>query len=774
MATISRSHLVSPLLAALGLLSSEASAQSLVEWGGPLDVNDILALSKLNNPVDIECGAVFSLALKPDGKVYGWGDTGSLGKNVPTDLTNVVKIAAGEDNGMALLSNGTVRVWGPNNQGQRNVPAGLTGVVGIASGGGHCLALKSDGTVVGWGSNAFGETTIPAGLDNVVKVTATGMNSMALKSNGTVVAWGYSNSPLQNVPAGLSNVVDIDLGRYAAVAVKSDGTVVTWGDNTMKQLNVPAGLSGVVRAESGADRTVALKADGTVVCWGRNTNGQCTPPPTLHGVIDIAAGGTYEDKAFPTWVIGRALQTVVEDGFLIVEDTKNGFVDIGDPAPAGGAVVELRQSPELVGWMDLPATVTVPAGQTRVTFPVNAPLRFGNASGTYQAAFGGRVSVPREFFVAGQTVSLTLLPGSISPGSATVASARIELGRTARSNITLSLSTGTPYYTPTSSPIFTIPAGERQALIPISHSLIPKSANFWARVLNGDAELTGSYLSLTAIVPRIYPVATSVKKGEDVMATLRLAPNVRDAAKVTLTSSSNAVTVPATLTVPAGTRDLTFPIHGNAGGSAVITASFNDNVHKVTIIVDAPRVTAVELPASVSAQKYFTGTVRIDRPAPVGGQGVTFSSPDPGVRAAASVTIPQGATSASFSIVSNDVAVPQEARVVAESDGSTLTGTTTVRPLAVKSFAISTATIQGGLSLEGTVTLAEAVGVNTPLSIESADPSVVIVPSSTTIIKNTAVRTFLIKTKAVAAAKFVKITVKKNGTTAYRTLKVTP
>ena len=91
---------------------------------------------------------------------------------------------------LALKADGTVVGWGDNSYGQTNIPAGLTNVVAIAAGDYHSLALKADGTVVGWGDNSYGQTNIPAGLTNVVAIAAGGYHSLALKADGTVVGWG--------------------------------------------------------------------------------------------------------------------------------------------------------------------------------------------------------------------------------------------------------------------------------------------------------------------------------------------------------------------------------------------------------------------------------------------------------------------------------------------------------------------------------------------------------------------------------------------------------
>jgi alpha-tubulin suppressor-like RCC1 family protein len=88
-------------------------------------------------------GGAFSLALKTNGAVIGWGG-GSAATNVPVALTaGVTKIAAGEAHGLALKDGGVV-AWGSNTYGQCDVPDSLTnGVEDVAAGGFFSVALKA-------------------------------------------------------------------------------------------------------------------------------------------------------------------------------------------------------------------------------------------------------------------------------------------------------------------------------------------------------------------------------------------------------------------------------------------------------------------------------------------------------------------------------------------------------------------------------------------------------------------------------------------------------
>lgn len=217
----------------------------------------------------------FSLALKRDGTVWGWGGNGSgqLGSErtcticaTPAPIPNlhdVVAVSGGIAHGIALKADGTVWVWGHNGHGQfgdgtrtsspvpKAVP-GLADVKAIDAGTYFNLALKADGTVWAWGNNQDGQlgngTTSPfvltpaqvGSLGPVDKISAFGNSSMALQSDGTLMTWGDNTNgvlgngtetdrPLPGPVSNLAHVVDAAAGGGHMTAVTSDGTVWSWG-----------------------------------------------------------------------------------------------------------------------------------------------------------------------------------------------------------------------------------------------------------------------------------------------------------------------------------------------------------------------------------------------------------------------------------------------------------------------------------------------------------------------------------------------------------------
>ncbi|GAN34668.1 MAG: hypothetical protein DYG83_16235 [Candidatus Brocadia sp. AMX2] len=332
----------------------------------PIQVNTVPGKTgNFNGITAIAGGWSYSVALKFDGTVWGWGrnDFGQLGNGTTNDsavpvqvnnLSDAAALAGGGFHGLALRSDGTVWGWGRNDFGQLGngttndsaAPvqvSNLSDVAALAGGGFHSLALKSDGTVWGWGRNDFGQlgngttndSATPVQVSNLSDVAALAggrFHSLALKSDGTVWAWGQNDSgQLGNGTAGnstvpgqvknLSNVIAIERGRSHSLAAKSDGTVWGWGDNSYGQLGngatsnstVPVqvkNLSDVAVIGGGGFHSLGLKSEGTVWAWGRNNSGQL-------------GDGTTKDSAIPVQVF---IDLSIETGNIagVVKDATIG------------------------------------------------------------------------------------------------------------------------------------------------------------------------------------------------------------------------------------------------------------------------------------------------------------------------------------------------------------------------------------------------------------------------------------------------------------------
>jgi len=160
-------------------------------------------------------------------------------------------------------------------------------------------------------------------------------------------------------------------------------------------------------------------------------------------------------------------------------------------------------------------------------------------------------------------------------------------------------------------------------------------------------------------------------------------------AVVSLSSSNTSVaSVPSSVTVAAGATSASFTVSTNpvsTSTSVTISGSYSGTTQSATLTVTPPTLTSLTLsPSSVTGGSSSTGTVTLSAPAPSGGAVVSLSSSNTGVAAVpASVTVPAGATSASFTVSTNPVATTTSVTISASYGGTTLTATLTVNPALV-------------------------------------------------------------------------------------------
>jgi hypothetical protein len=132
-----------------------------------------------------------------------------------------------------------------------------------------------------------------------------------------------------------------------------------------------------------------------------------------------------------------------------------------------------------------------------------------------------------------------------------------------------------------------------------------------------------------------------------------------------------------------------------------------------------------------------TGTVTLTSTAPAGGAVVSLSSASTAVVVPGSITVNQGASSATFGITTSSVATQTLTTLSASYNGITKTTTFTVNPApsaALATLTVSPTAVVGGTSATGTVTLtAPAPGGGAVVMLASSKPSLASVPASVTV-----------------------------------------
>lgn len=277
----------------------------------------------------VKAGSEFSLAIKSDGTLWGWGynANGQLGissnyqsVSTPTRIDNDKNwkdIAVGSYHSIALKEDGTI--WGAGFSGNGQVGAGSntqyeefvqigtdTDWVYVEAGYGCSFAIKKDSSLWAWGYNGEGQLGVgdlidrysptQIGSDNVWKnISCGGLFVVGIKYDNSLWRWGLyitkdsSEYIYENIVnpfcVNEDNWIMASAGFQTIFAIKENGTLWAYGDN----INYALGDSSITFTdefipvthdsnwhyiEAGSVFTFAINNSGELYAWGNNMYGQ--------------------------------------------------------------------------------------------------------------------------------------------------------------------------------------------------------------------------------------------------------------------------------------------------------------------------------------------------------------------------------------------------------------------------------------------------------------------------------------------------------------------
>jgi alpha-tubulin suppressor-like RCC1 family protein len=358
--------------------------------------------------VEVAAGYVFSLARKADGSIWSWGSNGyytKLGDGTTIDRSSPVSvigdhsftaISAGWDFSVALKADGSVWGWGTNDShnqlgdGTSTNRASPVSVVGdhsfvqISAGGYFTLARKADGSVWGWGKDDFGQlgdnragpetTTIDSGNYKLP------FNYNGMSYEAQITQTSYTGSALATEIKNQMNAqifdttfdVTFDTGKFTISnssmtfdllfmmgmdminhVIGFNDTDYSWEqtytsdvssayDAPITPQSSPVSVAGghsFVEIAAGYESSMARKADGSVWTWGYNEYGQLginsvsnklSPVSVIgdHSFTNIYACGEscFAKKADGTiWSWGYNVYGLLMDG---TQDNKSSPVSV--------------------------------------------------------------------------------------------------------------------------------------------------------------------------------------------------------------------------------------------------------------------------------------------------------------------------------------------------------------------------------------------------------------------------------------------------------------
>jgi hypothetical protein len=534
--------------------------------------------------------------------------------------------------------------------------------------------------------------------------------------NGVVVrqqipAGGFSNGSLRG------NMVIYLTGRSTCSAAsgvpKAGAGVVTSDGNGALSLTYDENYCRAPNSFSSAPGTYSVASNGrtsitiggfNLVAYLANLNQIflfVSDPNVLFGFGEPQATGPLTNTAVTGTYAGLASTpadfavTVFSGEFTANGASPNGnlagTVDIGDASgPISGqalnATYSISSSPANGRGT---ATITSGSGGSAVIYVIS-PSKF--------------VMVPMndpnpsvwifEQFATAQAVSLTSLtlsPTSVVGGTQS-STGTVTLSGPAPAGgtvVTLSSSNTAVARVPAS---VTVAAGATSASVTVSTSAVSASTAVTITAAYGGVSRAAT-LTVTSAPPPAPTLTsltlnpTSVVGGAQSSAgTVTLSGPAPAGGTVVALSSSNtaAARVASSVTVTAGASSASFTISTSAVSASTavtITAAYGGVSRAATLTVapaPPPAATLSSLtlnPTNVFGGQNSTGTVRLTGPAPAGGAVVTLSNSNGAASVPSSVTVPAGATSASFTVRTSSVLFSTSSDISASYNGTTRTAT---------------------------------------------------------------------------------------------------
>lgn len=292
---------------ALPMIAGAVWGGSVVAWGQNNNYGQCNVPPPNGGFAAVAGGEFFSLGLKSDGSIVGWGQNDHGECNIPSPNSGFTSVAAGGYHGLAIRSDGSVAAWGYNTYSQCNVPAPNSGYIAVEGGKYHSLGLRTDGSIAAWGDNTYGQCNAPDPNSGFIGISCGNYHNVGLKSDGSIAAWGDNTSGQCDIPSPNSGFTAVVAFGDHNLGMKSDGSIVAWGWNQYGQCNVPAPNSGFVAVSAGMRHSVAIKSDGSIVAWGYNNWGQGSAPSPNTGFVAVAAGGWHNlGITGPTVTVNKA------------------------------------------------------------------------------------------------------------------------------------------------------------------------------------------------------------------------------------------------------------------------------------------------------------------------------------------------------------------------------------------------------------------------------------------------------------------------------------
>ena len=490
--------------------------------------------------------------------------------------------------------------------------------------------------------------------------------------------------------ATLSRPLTIAGSSVSLASLTLNVNTVTGGQGGVGHVNLSANAppGHVVVKLTASDPAISLPAEvfvssgssSGIFSWGAFPVTQTTPA-TITGAFGSSTASANV-TVNPGVTVGVTSLTLSPTS-VTAGGSSTGTLRLSGPAPAGGAVVQLSAiSPATV-----PPTVTVPAGADTASFTVGTTSSSSTAQAKVWAVLNttwGAVLTVNPGSSGPTLSSISLTPATVSGGTssqgrATLTSAAPSGGRV----VTLSSSNTAVASVPSS---VTVPAGSTSATFNVSTTAVTASTSVSITGTSGVSRSATLTVTPPAPATPAAPALTSPANGatvalpvlldwSDVTGAVSYQVHVDDSSTFSSPRVVDQTVTASQLSVGSlAVRQHWWRVRGrNSAGTAGAWSSVRSFTPQSAPPGPAALSAVSVSPASVTGGNGAQGTVTLTSAAPAGGFVVTLSDNSTAASVPASVTVAQGAASASFAIGTTQVTAPTTATITASAGGVTRT-----------------------------------------------------------------------------------------------------
>ncbi len=425
---------------------------------------------------------------------------------------------------------------------------------------------------------------VPGGLTANFTITTVAVNALKTVTITAKLGQGTQTAALQVTPP---------LGSIAPMSVAlSPGGVCGTGSSTgTVTLNGPAPAGGLIVTLTSSDASVAVPGSVTVAAGATTAIfsvatsivAQDTPVTITATANNTSQTGTLTVQAVTLQPFNLSVATVTGGRQL------SASVNLSCPAPPGGSTITLTSDNPTV--VSVPDSVTVPTGSTVGTFAVSTITVASAVTVKVTAAYNNQTRNVPLTVQPGGLVGFLLTPTSVTGGGSSTAALTLDSAAPA-GGLIVALSNDTPGAATVPASVV-IPGGSSTVSLPVT--TVSVSAVTVAKI---TATLNGVPLSATLTVLPIQVTGLTINPlrvilGGSATGTVTInVPAPVGGLAVSLSSGSASVTVPATITIPAGTVSATFAATGAAVGTANLAAALGGQTQTASLtVLSAPGTT---------------------------------------------------------------------------------------------------------------------------------------------------------------------------------------